>query len=45
MRALLQRLADWYRTRLTLAAIATRECKHDGKEPMCDDCVRNWSGW
>lgn len=43
--SLLQRLVDWWRTKRTLAAIAGRECRHDGTEPMCSDCIRNAVGW
>lgn len=45
MAALLRRIRDWYLTLRTRDAIAERECRHDGSEPMCMDCTRNAVGW
>lgn len=33
-----RRIHDWYITLGTRAAIADRECKHDGSFPRCTDC-------
>jgi len=42
---LLTRLSGHYRTLRTRAAIADRECLHDGSEPQCMECIRNEVGW
>lgn len=43
--ALWRRFRDFYLSLRTHAAIAERECRHDGTDPKCSTCIRNEVGW
>jgi hypothetical protein len=38
-------LRDWLTTERTRQAIGDRECRHNGSEPKCSDCLSGDLAW